>query len=262
MESCAVLAKDRLDQPRGDAGTVDPAEITRFAALAEEWWNPNGKFKAIHAFNPVRRDFIIEQLVHSFGRDTADRQALAGLKVLDVGCGAGLLCEPLAARGADVIGIDAAGRNVEIARRHASQSGLAIDYRHCLAEHLIETSQRFDVVLNTEVVEHVADPRRLLQQCADLLKPGGLMIVATLNRTARAYLLAIIGAEYVLHWLPRGTHDWGRFLKPDEVLAMIEPHELKMIDTVGLSYNPIAARWRISRDTGVNYMLIATKGAG
>jgi 2-polyprenyl-6-hydroxyphenyl methylase / 3-demethylubiquinone-9 3-methyltransferase len=256
-----LLVKDRLDKRWGDAGTIDPAEIERFEALAEEWWNPNGKFKAIHAFNPVRRDFIIKQLVHNFGRDIADRQALAGLKILDVGCGAGLLCEPLAARGAEVIGIDAAGRNVEIARWHASLSGLAIDYKHCLAEHLVETRERFDVVLNTEVIEHVSDPPRLMQQCADLVKPGGLMIVATLNRTARAFLLAIIGAEYVLRWLPRGTHDWRRFLKPDEIRAMIEPHGLRVIDTVGLSFNPIAACWRISCGTGVNYMLIAEKEA-
>lgn len=256
-----MLSKDRLGRPWPQSKTVDPKEIARFTALAEEWWNPNGKFRPIHRFNPVRLDYIVDRITRHFGRDGGDEAGFTGLKILDVGCGAGLLCEPLAERGAHIVGIDATARNIEIARWHAAQRGLDVDYRHCLAEHVLKTGERFDVVLNTEVVEHVADPEQLMKECADLVMPGGILVVATLNRTLRSFLLAIIGAEYLLRWLPKGTHDWKRFLRPDEVRGMIERHGLESREVTGVSFNPIADRWRLSGDSSVNYMLLASKEA-
>jgi len=256
-----MLSKDRLGRPSPQSKTVDPIEIARFTALAEEWWNPNGKFRPIHRFNPVRRDYIVDRITHHFGRDGKDEAGFTGLKILDVGCGAGLLCEPLAERGAQVVGIDATARNIEIARCHAAQRGLDLDYRHCLAEHVVETGERFDVVLNTEVVEHVADPQQLMKECCDLVTPGGILAVATLNRTLRSFLLAIIGAEYLLRWLPKGTHDWRRFLRPDEVRGMIGHHALETSEVTGVTFNPITNRWRLSSDSSVNYMLLAVKRA-
>lgn len=254
-----MLLRDRLSQPWPHAKTVDPEEIARFTVLAEEWWNPNGKFRPIHRFNPVRRDYILNRIAQHFHRDHDNHAALAGLRILDVGCGAGLLCEPLAERGAKVVGIDATARNVEIARWHAAQSSLDIDYRHCLAEHVLEAGESFDVVLNTEVVEHVADPEQLIKECSALVNPSGIMIVATINRTLRSFALAIVGAEYVLKWLPKGTHDWRRFLRPDEVRGMIEAHDLDFSETTGVSFNPVTGRWRLSGDISVNYMLLAAK---
>ena len=254
-----MLKKDHLDQPWNHARTVDPGEIERFTALAAEWWKPDGKFRTIHKFNPVRRDYIVGQIARHLGRDPNGDSPFAGLRILDVGCGAGLLCEPLAALGATVVGIDATARNIEIARWHAAESHLVLDYRHCLAEHVVETGERFDVVLNTEVVEHVAEPRQLMRECSELVAPGGILIVATLNRTLRAFLLAIIGAEYVLRWLPKGTHDWRRFLKPAEIGAMIRQHGLSLKAVVGVSYNPLHDRWRLSGDASVNYIMLAKK---
>lgn len=255
-----MLSKDRLGRPWPQSKTVDPEEIARFTALAEEWRNPNGKFRPIHRFNPVRRDYIVDRIIRHFGRDGRDEAGFTGLKILDVGCGAGLLCEPLAERGAQVVGIDATARNIEIARWHAAQKGLDVDYRHCLAEHVLEMGERYDVVLNTEVVEHVTDPKQLMKDCSDLVKPDGVLVVATLNRTLRSFLLAIIGAEYLLRWLPKGTHDWRRFQRPEEVRDMIERHGLKTREVTGVTFNPIANRWRLSSDSSVNYMLLAVKG--
>lgn len=254
-----MLKKDKLDQTWNHSRTVDPKEIERFTALAAEWWNPDGKFRMVHKFNPVRRDYIIAQIARHFGRETAGHASFAGLRILDVGCGAGLLCEPLAALGATVVGIDATARNIEIARWHAAENNLAPDYRHCLAGHVLETGARFDVVLNTEVVEHVADPQQLLRECSHLVASGGILIVATLNRTLRAFLLAIVGAEYLLRWLPKGTHDWRRFLKPAEIGAMVRQHGLSLKAVVGVSYSPLEGRWRLSGDASVNYMLLAKK---
>jgi 2-polyprenyl-6-hydroxyphenyl methylase/3-demethylubiquinone-9 3-methyltransferase len=252
----AMIVKDRLDAPWGSASTVDPEEIARFNALAQEWWNPRGRFQPIHDFNEVRCGYIIDRIAGHFRRncDTLDE-----LRILDVGCGAGLICEPLAERKASVVGIDAAARNIEIAKRHSTEHGLNIDYRHCLAEHLVETEAAFDVVLNTEVIEHVADPGLLMQACSSLVRPGGIMIVATLNRTLRAYVLAIVAAEFVLRWLPVGTHDWHRFLRPQEIEGMIAPHSLSVTDSTGVAYNPVRRRWRLTRDTSVNYMLTAER---
>ena len=252
-----MLLRDHLSKPWPDGKTVDPIEVARFTELAEEWWNPEGKFRPIHSLNPVRRDYIVDRITRHFYRD-ADA-TLAGLRILDVGCGAGLLCEPLAERGADIVGIDATARNIEIARWHAMHSGVDIDYRHCLAEHVLDAGETFDVVLNTEVVEHVADPEQLIKECSALVKPGGIMIVATINRTLRSFILAIIGAEYILKWLPKGTHDWRKFLRPSEVCCAIEAQDLDLNELKGVSFNPVTRRWHLSRDTSVNYMLLATK---
>ncbi len=257
-----MLAKDKLDRPRDDDPTVDPKQIEWFSALAAEWWNPRGKFRQIHAFNPVRRDFIVHEISRHFGRSLEPTAAFRGLTILDVGCGAGLLCEPLAELGADVVGIDATARNIAIARHHAEGCGLFIDYRHCLVRQVVECGARFDVVLNTEVVEHVVDPQKLLQDCAALVKPDGILIVATLNRTLRAYALAIVGAEYLLGWLPKGTHDWRRFLRPAEVKSMIAGQGLTTTTVKGVVYNPLSGRWRLSGDDSVNYMLLAEKRRG
>jgi 2-polyprenyl-6-hydroxyphenyl methylase / 3-demethylubiquinone-9 3-methyltransferase len=254
-----MLVKDRLDKSWNHSNNVDDEEIKRFTAVAEEWWNPNGKFRVIHKFNPVRRDYIISCIADYYARDISGTSPFAGLKILDVGCGAGLLCEPLADLGASVVGIDATARNIEIARWHAVESELSIDYRHCLTEDIEQTGERFDVVLNTEVIEHVVNPHQLLADCSKLLKPNGIMIVATLNRTLKAYLLAIIGAEYVLKWLPKGTHEWKRFLSPSEIKNMIEPCGLETVSVTGVSFNLFSNRWRLSKDTSVNYMLLAAK---
>jgi 2-polyprenyl-6-hydroxyphenyl methylase/3-demethylubiquinone-9 3-methyltransferase len=203
---------------RGTAGgaalgvTVDPAEIARFSAIADEWWDPNGKFKPLHRFTPTRLEYIRGRIAGHFGRDALAPKPLAGLRLLDIGCGGGLLCEPMARLGASVVGADAAERNVKTAAVHAERQGLAIDYRHTTAEALAEAGELFDVVLNMEVVEHVADVAAFMGACARLVRPGGLMVVATLNRTAKAFALAIVGAEYVLGWLPRGTHTWSKFV--------------------------------------------------
>lgn len=256
-----MLAKDQLGSSWNGTPTVDPKEIARFSALAQEWWDPHGRFRPIHAFNEARLGYIVSRISGHFRRAAGERHAFAGLDIVDVGCGAGLLCEPLAERGAEVVGIDAAARNIEIAHHHATERRLAVEYRHCLAEHLVASEEQFDVVLNTEVVEHVADPAQLMSDCCKLLKPGGIMIVATLNRTVRAYLLAILAAEHILRWLPKGTHDWKRFLKPDEIEAMLLPHGLSAIETVGVAYSPLSRHWRLAEDTGVNYMMLAERRA-
>jgi 2-polyprenyl-6-hydroxyphenyl methylase/3-demethylubiquinone-9 3-methyltransferase len=239
--------------------TVNDAEVAKFSAMAEEWWNPQGKFKPIHKFNPVRLSYIRENAIRQFGKDGSVRQPLAGLEILDIGCGGGLLSEPLARLGATVTGIDAAERNIAIARLHAEQSGLEIDYRAQTAEALAATGATFDIVLNMEVIEHVDDVPLFAQSCAALVKPGGLMVVATINRTARAYALAIFAAENVLRWLPRGTHDWNRFLTPDEVKALLKRNGLRIVDETGVVYNPLRDLWRQAPDMGVNYMLLAEK---
>ena len=255
------MLKDRLDAPLAAEKTVDPAEIARFTDVATEWWNPDGRFKPVHAFNPVRLAAIEGWIAETHGRDLTAERPFAGLRILDVGCGAGLIAEPLAARGATVVGIDASARNVEIAKWHAVESGLSIDYRHTLAGRLAFEGETFDVVLNLEVIEHVSDPAALMGDCAALVKPGGTLVVATLNRTVRAYLLAIVGAEYVLGWLPKGTHQWRRFLRPDEIADMLAVNGVDVAATVGVSYRPLARRWRLSGDTGVNYMMRARKAA-
>jgi len=241
------------------ATTINDAEVAKFTAMAEEWWNPNGKFKPIHKFNPVRLSYIREHALAHFGRDGSLLRPLEGLTILDVGCGGGLLCEPLSRLGATVTGIDAAERNIAIARLHAEQSGVAVDYHATTSEALAAEGKTFDIVLNMEVVEHVDNVPLYMKSCADLVRPGGLMLTATLNRTARAYALAIVGAEYVLGWLPKGTHDWKKFLTPDEIKTLLKRNGLKVTGETGVVYHPLADEWRKSRDMGVNYMVMAER---
>jgi 2-polyprenyl-6-hydroxyphenyl methylase/3-demethylubiquinone-9 3-methyltransferase len=239
--------------------SVDPAEIARFEAMAAEWWDPHGKFAPLHRFNPVRLAWVRERLVAHFGRDPAALAPFAGLSLLDIGCGGGLVAEPMARLGAQVVAVDASARNVEIARTHARQSGLEIDYRCGTAESLAAAGERFDAVLSLEVVEHVADPAAFLADCAALTAPGGALMVATINRTPQAFALAIVGAEYVLRWLPRGTHSWSKFVRPSEVAAALRPVGMEVKALAGMSFNPLSRSWRVGSDLGVNYMAYAAR---
>lgn len=251
---------DPIGLPSHRATTsVDAAEVARFSAMAADWWNPAGQFKPLHRFNPVRLGYLRDRLIAHFRRDGQVAQPLAGLTLLDIGCGGGLLAEPLTRLGAAVTGIDASPTTIAIARLHAAQMGLAIDYRETTAEDLRVEGRRFDVVLAMEIVEHVADRADFLAAAAGLLKPGGVMVVATLNRTTKSYALAIVGAEYILGWLPRGTHDWRKFVKPDELTAELAATGLTIGEVTGVTYTPLADRWSLSADTGVNYMVLATK---
>lgn len=243
------------------ATTINDAEVAKFTAMAEEWWDPKGKFKPIHKFNPVRLSYIREALLRHFNRDGAVIRPFEGLRILDVGCGGGLLSEPLAKLGATVTGIDAAERNIRIATLHAEQSGVTVEYRATTSEALAAAGEQFDLVLNMEVVEHVDNVPLYMKSCADLVAPGGLMLTATLNRTARALAFAVFGAEYVLGWLPKGTHDWKKFLTPSEVKALITRNGLVVTDETGIVYHPLADEWRTSRDMAINYMVLAQKPA-
>ena len=240
--------------------TVDETEVAKFEAMAAEWWDPKGKFAPLHMMNPVRLDYITSQIAAEFDRDLRGPLPFKGLRILDIGCGGGLLSEPMARLGATVVGADAAEGNIPVARLHAEQSGLEIDYRHITAEALAADGEEFDVVLNMEVVEHVADPLAFLTACRQLLKPGGLMIASTLNRNPKSFAMAIVGAEYVMRWLPRGTHDWQKFITPDELFALIENAGLDPVDRKGFVFNPISWRWSISdRDLSVNYVTASVK---
>jgi 2-polyprenyl-6-hydroxyphenyl methylase / 3-demethylubiquinone-9 3-methyltransferase len=240
--------------------TVDPSEVAKFEAMAAEWWNPEGKFKPLHMLNPCRLDYICAQIAAEFGRDLAGPLPFKGLRLLDIGCGGGLLSEPMARLGAEVVGADAAERNIPVARVHADQSGLKIDYRHTTAEALAAAGEQFDAVLNMEVVEHVADPQAYLTACQELLKPGGLMICSTLNRNPKSFMMAIVGAEWVMRWLPKGTHDWQKFITPDELYALIDKAGLRPVDRKGMVFNPVTWRWSLSdRDLSVNYVTASIK---
>ena len=244
------------------ASTVDAAEIAKFEAMAAEWWDPNGKFKPLHMLQPCRLDYVIDQIAAEFGRDPRAERPFAGLRLLDIGCGGGLLCEPMARLGADVVGADAAARNIPVARIHAEQSGLEIDYRHATAEELVDAGESFDVVLNMEVVEHVADPLAYLTACQRLMRPGGLMVCSTLNRNPKSYVMAIIGAEHVMRWLPKGTHEWSKFITPDELFDLLRKAGLDPVDRKGFVFNPISWSWRISDgDLSVNYVTASIKPA-
>ena len=239
--------------------SIDAAEVAKFAAMAADWWDPDGKFRPLHRLNPVRLGFIRDRLAGHFGRDPLGESPLAGLAVLDIGCGGGLLAEPLSRLGARVTAIDAAAESIEIAKLHAAESGLEIDYRAATAEALADRGEAFDAVLNMEVVEHVADVAAFMTAAAALVRPGGATVVATLNRTPKSFLLAIVGAEYLLRWLPRGTHDWRRFLRPSELARFLRAAGLEVTEISGLVYNPLSDAWRLSRDTDVNYMIFAVK---
>ncbi len=235
--------------------TVDPGEVAKFEAMAAEWWNPEGMFKPLHMLNPCRLDYITGQIAAEFGRDLKAPLPFAGLRVLDIGCGGGLLSEPMARLGADVVGADAAARNIPVALVHAEQQGLTIDYRHTTAEELADSGEVFDVILNMEVIEHVDGPQGFLETCRALLKPGGLMVCSTLNRNPKSFLMAIIGAEWVMRWLPKGTHDWAKFITPDELYGMMEKAGLDPVDRKGFVFNPVSWRWSISdRDLSCNYV--------
>jgi 2-polyprenyl-6-hydroxyphenyl methylase/3-demethylubiquinone-9 3-methyltransferase len=239
--------------------SVDPAEVAKFERMAAEWWDPDGKFRPLHKLNPVRLAYIRDTVAAHFDRDARAPGALRGLRVLDIGCGGGLLSEPLTRLGATVVGIDPAPANIEVARLHAEQSGLAVDYRATSAEAIAAAGEVFDVTLAMEVVEHVPDIGTFLRVCAKLLHPGGLAFVATINRTLKAYALVIIGAEIVLRWLPRGTHDYAKLVRPAELESSLGAAGLTVIDRSGVSYNPISDSWRRSTDLDVNYMFAAEK---
>jgi 2-polyprenyl-6-hydroxyphenyl methylase/3-demethylubiquinone-9 3-methyltransferase len=240
--------------------SIDAAEVAKFEAMAAEWWNPEGKFKPLHMLNPCRLDYITTQIAAQFGRDLTAPRPFAGLRLLDIGCGGGLLCEPMARLGADVLGADAAARNIPVARLHAEQAGLDIDYRVTTAEDLAAAGETFDVVLNMEVVEHVADPQTYLTSCQHLLKPGGLMVCSTLNRNPKSYVMAIIGAEWVMRWLPKGTHDWKKFITPDELYAMLRKAGLNPVDRKGMVFNPVSWSWSLSeRDLSCNYVAASVR---
>jgi 2-polyprenyl-6-hydroxyphenyl methylase/3-demethylubiquinone-9 3-methyltransferase len=254
-----------ITDSRADAtaahSTVDPHEVARFAAMADAWWDPHGAFRPLHKFNPVRLGFLRDRIAGHFGRDARQDRPLDGLRLIDVGCGGGLIAEPMARLGAAVTGIDAAARNIAVAALHAGESGLAIDYRATTAEALADDGATFDVVLALEIVEHVADLDLFVDACCRLVAPGGLMIFATLNRTPKAFALAVVGAEYVLRWLPRGTHDWRKFVRPSELASALARSDAVLDELTGVAYNPITDRWRLSDDLAVNYMAVARPAA-
>jgi 2-polyprenyl-6-hydroxyphenyl methylase / 3-demethylubiquinone-9 3-methyltransferase len=242
-----------------EGSTIDQSEVDRFSRLAAEWWNPRGKFRPLHKFNPVRLTYIREQVTARFGLEANAARPFSGLRFLDIGCGGGLLCEPMARLGADVIGADASATNIEVAKLHAAQSGLSIDYRATTSEALSAAGETFDVILNMEVVEHVADVELYMQSCAAMLRPGGLMFIATINRTMKARALAIFMAEDVLRWLPKGTHTYEKLVRPEEIEHALAPTGLEIIDRLGVTYNPLADAWGRSKDIDVNYMMLAAR---
>jgi len=245
---------------QGNQSTVDPAEVAKFEEMAAEWWDLEGKFKPLHMLNPCRLDYITQQISMEFDRDLSADLPFKGLRILDIGCGGGLLCEPMARLGATVVGADAAAGNIPVAKLHAEQSGLKIDYRHITAEALAGANEQFDVILNMEVVEHVASPPAYLFACQQLLCPGGLHICSTLNRNPKSFLFAIIGAEWVMRWLPKGTHDWNKFITPDELFGLLEEAGLKPVDRKGFVFNKLTWNWSISaQDLSVNYVTASIK---
>ena len=255
-------ALGRISIPsREENSSVDESEVAKFTALAAEWWDPNGKFRPLHQFNPTRLKFIRALALEHFGRDERALKPFGGLELLDIGCGGGLLSEPMARLGFNVLGADPSEKNVKTAGAHASGLGLPVRYRATTAEMLAAEGASFDVVLNMEVLEHVADVGAFLRVCARLLRPGGIMIIATLNRTLKSLALAKIGAEYVLRWLPPGTHDWNRFVKPGELQIYLEDAGLTVTHTQGVAFDPLRWDWQLSSDTAVNYMMVAEKAA-
>jgi len=245
--------------PSSSAGTLDPGEVDRFARLASEWWDPRGKFRALHRIGPARLAFLRDEMVRHFAVTGTGLRSLEGLRVLDVGCGGGLICEPLARLGARVTGLDPAPETIEAARRHAAGQDLVIDYRAGRVEELEAEAAAFDAVVCLEVIEHVPDVAAFLKTCSTLVRPGGLMLLSTLNRTLKAYLLAIVGGEYILRWLPVGTHQWDRFVTPVELARHLQAAGLGAPLVKGLVYNPLADTWSVGGDTDVNYLAAAAK---
>lgn len=242
-----------------ETSNIDPAEVARFERLAETWWDPNGPMRPLHKFNPVRLAFIRDEACRRFGRTPKAIRPLEGLSILDVGCGGGVLSEPLARLGAAVTGLDPAPTNIAVAKRHAERSGIDVDYRSETVEAIAARGERFDVVLAMEVVEHVPDVPAFTRACGEAVKPGGMLVVATINRTLRAFALAIVGAEYVLGWLPKGTHQWDKFVTPEELSQAIRAAGLSVSDLRGVVYNPLRDQWSLARDTAVNYMALAVR---
>ncbi|MGY9004578.1 MAG: bifunctional 2-polyprenyl-6-hydroxyphenol methylase/3-demethylubiquinol 3-O-methyltransferase UbiG [Alphaproteobacteria bacterium] len=246
----------------GNQGSLDPEDVARFEALADEWWDPDGPFRPLHLFNPVRIGFIRNQICGHFGRDPKMKLPLSGLKILDIGCGGGLVAEPMARLGATVTGIDPSPKNTGTAQTHGASMGLNITYKAQTAEQTASAEVRFDVVLMLEVLEHVADMDVFMDAATKLVAPKGLLIAATINRTSKAYAFAIVGAEYILGWVPRGTHDWNRFIKPEELTANLARRDFQIKTLSGLTYGPISRRWKTSSDVSVNFILSATSSSG
>ena len=241
--------------------TLDPEEIERFSRIADEWWDPLGKFRPLHQLNPVRLQYIRDNICEHFDKDARVPSPLRGVKILDIGCGGGLLCEPLSRLGADITGVDPAERTIKAAKAHAGDMGLKINYRVSRAEELRDAGEQFDVVVNMEVIEHVPDVPAFLETCSDLVRPGGLMLASTLNRTMKSYGLAIIGAEYIMRWLPTGTHQWQRFVTPNELKTALLAAGLENVEQTGMSYNPLTGIWTLGSDLDVNYLARAQKPA-
>ena len=246
-------------ESKSDTSTVDSAEVAHFDAMAESWWSPRGDMRTLHMINPVRLAYIRDAACRHFQRDPKRLDCLKDLRFLDIGCGGGILSEPLARLGASVVGADPSVPNIEVARRHAAEHGVEVDYRPVLAEELADAGERFDVVLAMEVVEHVADVALFVKRCAEMVKPGGLMITATINRTMKSYAFAIVGAEYILRLLPLGTHHWDKFVTPDELEEAMENNGLRAIDERGVSFNIFSGELRLSTDMDVNYMVVAER---
>jgi 2-polyprenyl-6-hydroxyphenyl methylase / 3-demethylubiquinone-9 3-methyltransferase len=253
------MSSANAKSPEIRSASVDTAEVARFSALAAEWWNPRGKMAPLHKFNPVRLGYVRDRACAQFDRDAKRLDCLKGLRVLDIGCGGGILSEPLARLGADVIGADPSRTNIEAAKAHAAASRVRVDYRATTAEALADAGERFDIVLAMEVVEHVTDVTLFVARCAEMVKPGGLMVTATINRTLKSFALAIVGAEYVLRWLPRGTHQWEKFVTPNELAAALDDAGLEIVDERGVVYDLLADRWLLATDMDVNYMLAAER---
>jgi 2-polyprenyl-6-hydroxyphenyl methylase/3-demethylubiquinone-9 3-methyltransferase len=241
------------------AGSVNQDEIQRFAALADEWWNPKGPYAPLHKLTPARVEYVRDRLAERFSRDTKSLKSLADLSILDVGCGGGILAEPLARLGAKVAGIEPAAESIAVAKAHADEAGLQVDYRAATAEELLAEGQTFDAVIASEVIEHVNDPAAFVKTLSGLVKPGGLVLLSTLNRTLKSFALAIVGAEYVLRWIPAGTHDWSKFVTPDELGDFARAAGLTVNDVTGMIYDPLRDRWTLGRDSGCNYWLSASK---
>jgi len=240
--------------------TIDISEVEKFSKIADEWWNPNGKFKPLHKLNPVRLEYIIQKICSHYNRNFGSAKALEGIKILDIGCGGGLLSIPLSRLGAEVTGLDASEKNIKTATAYAKNNNIeGIKFINTTAEELAEAKDKFDVVLNMEVIEHVANVDLFMEKSTELLKKNGLMFVATLNRTAKSYLLGIIGAEYIMHWLPKGTHEWKKFLKPYEINQQFEKNKIQFVDSIGLSYNPFSDIFKLSDDLSMNFIMVGRK---
>jgi len=240
--------------------SIDPAEMESFTRMAADWWDPSGPFRPLHIMNGARLSFIKETVCDHFGLDTSQEEPLKGLRVLDIGCGGGLLCEPMVRLGAKVTGVDALERNLKTAKTHAEQVGVEVDYRHGTIEQLVEASEApFDVVLNMEVIEHVANPPDFMRDCGQMVKPGGIMLCSTINRTLKAFTFAILGAEYVLRWLPRGTHQYEKFIKPVQLKRWMTDADLDVSEQIGMSLNPFTQTWKLSEDMSINYVTVGKK---